>query len=129
MSYGLNGQMYFEPQWQNWGDLDYWIPDGKSHRFPNPGATTDPYKSVNTTYASALLYEKADFFKIKDITLTYNLPKTWISNLHIDNVRIYGQLKNYLTWSKVGDGYDSERGGSTSFPLAKQAVIGLNIQF
>ncbi|MDR0575022.1 MAG: TonB-dependent receptor [Tannerella sp.] len=127
MNYGLNTQIYFEPQWQNWGDLDYWTPDGKSHRFPSPGSLD--YSSINNgEYKASLGYEKADYFKIKDITLSYNLPKTWLSKAKIGDVKIYGSLKNFFTFSSVGS-YDSERGGETNFPLAKQAVIGLNIQF
>ncbi|MDR2840339.1 MAG: hypothetical protein LBV75_03595, partial [Paludibacter sp.] len=81
-----------------------------------------------TAYNSALKYQKADYFKIKDITLSYSLPKSWISKAFITNATIYGSLKNYFTFSAVGS-YDSERGGSTSFPLAKQMVFGINVTF
>jgi hypothetical protein len=37
-------------------------------------------------------------------------------------------LKNYFTFAKI-DNYDPERGGASSFPLAKQVVFGVNIQF
>ena len=126
MEYGAYGQIYFEPQWTNWGDVDYWVPDGKDHSFPSPGATT--YQSVITQFSSGLRYVKSDFFKIKDVTLSYNLPKTWINKAYMDNVRIYGSLKNFFTFSAVGS-YDAERDGAFTFPLAKQAVIGINIQF
>ena len=126
ISYDLNNQIYFEPQWTNWGDLDYWVPDGKDHKFPSTGTA---YQSVNSgEYKASLKYVKADYFKIKDITLAYNLPKRWMDIAHISNVKIYGSLKNFFTFSAVGT-YDSERGGSLNFPLAKQAVVGVNIQF
>jgi TonB-linked SusC/RagA family outer membrane protein len=133
MSYGLNGQTAFEPQWANWGDIDYWVPDGKSHPFPSPGAisssTGGSLASVNGgEYKTASQYEKADYFKIKDITLSYRFPKIWMNKLGINDVKVYGSLKNFFSFSAVGD-YDAERDGSISFPLAKQAVIGLNFQF
>ena len=59
------------------------------------------------------MYEKADYFKIKDITLAYNLPKSFINKFGVDNVKIYGSLKNYFNFSRVSN-YDSERGGSVS---------------
>jgi hypothetical protein len=127
MSYDLNNQIYFEPQWTNWGNLDYWTPDNPDARFPSPGSLA--YSAINNgEYKTSLKYEKADYVKIKDITLGYNLPKSWLNKAKIGNVKIYGSLKNFFTFSAVGD-YDSERGGSTSFPLAKQAVAGINIQF
>ena len=126
ISYDLYNQIYFEPQWTNWGDLDYWVPDGKDHKFPSTGTV---YQSVNSgEYKSSLKYAKADYFKIKDITLGYNLPKTWMNKAKFGNIKIYGSLKNFFTFSAVGT-YDSERGGEFSFPLAKQAVIGINAQF
>jgi TonB-linked SusC/RagA family outer membrane protein len=127
MSYGLNNQFYFEGNWTNWGDLDYWTPDNTDARFPSPGSLG--FTGINNgAYKTSLTYEKADFFKIKDITLSYNLPKVWMKSAKINNVRIYGSLKNFFTFSAVG-GYDSERGGSISFPLSKQAVVGFNVQF
>ena len=93
-------------------------------KFPSPGAD----KSIYTTYGSSLLYEKADFLKIKDITLSYSLPKTWISKIGLSNARIYGSLKNFFTFSHI-DNFDPEAGGGFSFPLAKQAVIGINLEF
>jgi len=128
MSYDLNNQIYFEPQWTNWGDLDYWTPDNPDAKFPSPGALA--YSSINNgEYKTSLKYEKADYFKVKDITLSYSLPKSLLNNVKISDVKIYGSLKNYFTFSAVGDNYDSERGGAVSFPLAKQAVLGVNIGF
>jgi hypothetical protein len=51
-----------------------------------------------------------------------------MSKVGLANARVYASLKNFLTWSSVDD-YDAERGGSISFPLQKQVVIGLNLQF
>jgi hypothetical protein len=52
-----------------------------------------------------------------------------LNNVKISDVKIYGSLKNYFTFSAVGNNYDSERGGAVSFPLAKQVVLGVNIGF
>jgi hypothetical protein len=117
----MNSQMNYETA--NWGDLDYWTPTNTSARFPSPGAASGLY----TPYQNALKYEKADFYKIKDITLSYNVPSKLLKNINISSLKVFGSLKNYFTFSAV-ENYDSERGGSISFPLAKQAVIGLNLQ-
>lgn len=122
MSYDFNSQLNFESA--NWADLDYWTVANPSAKFPNPGSVSAPH----TNYGSALLYEKADYVKIKDITLGYNLPKTLIKQVKFGSVRVYGSLKNFITFSEV-DNYDPERGGSISFPLAKQVVFGANIEF
>lgn len=122
LSYGMNNQLNYETA--NWGDLDYWTLTNTNAKFPSPGAAATIYSS----YGTALMYEKANYLKIKDITLSYTLPKSILNPVGIDNVRVYGSLKNFFTFSSI-DNYDPERGGSFNFPLAKQVVVGLNIQF
>lgn len=121
IEYDMNSQLNFETA--NWGNLDYWTPTNISARFPSPGSASSTWGS----YGSALLYEKADYIKIKDITLGYNFPTSLIKKVGLSKVKVYGSLKNFFTFSNI-DNYDPERGGSISFPLAKQMVVGLNIQ-
>jgi len=112
----------------NWADVDYWTPNNTGAKFPSPGSNGTGYSNIYTSYMSSLLYEKNNFFKIKDITLSYNLPKSIISKAFLSNAKIYCSMKNYFTWSTVDD-YDPERGGSINWPLAKQVVVGLNLSF
>ena len=125
ISYDMNSQLNYEAA--NWGDLDYWTLNNTDAKFPSPGLSS-ANSATHSQFGSALLYENADFIKIKDITLSYNLPKLLLGKAGIENVKIYGSLKNYFIFSKI-DNYDPERGGGISFPLAKQAVIGLNLEF
>ncbi len=108
----------------NWGELDYWTPSNLGADIPSPGCAG----ATPTFYKSSIQIQKADYFKIKDITLAYNLPKNLIKKVLISNARIYCSLKNFFTFSHF-DNYDPERGGSVNFPLMKQAVIGLNVTF
>nr|WP_319398419.1 TonB-dependent receptor [uncultured Carboxylicivirga sp.] len=120
ISYGFN-QLYTYDQ-ANWGDLDYWTPTNQGAKIPSPGAT-DPQE-----FKSVTAYEDASFWKIREITLGYNLPKNIISKAGIDRIKVYGSLRNFFTFSKI-DNYDPERGGDVSFPFAKQVVFGLNVEF
>jgi TonB-dependent starch-binding outer membrane protein SusC len=124
LAYDMNSKLSYETS--NWGDLDYWTYTHTSGKFPNPGSSD--YATLFASYGASLLYEKADYIKIKDITLSYSLPKNIIGKAKMDQVKIYGSLKNYFTFSKI-DNYDSERDGAVSFPLAKQMVVGINVQF
>lgn len=121
IAYDFNNLISYEPA--NWGDLDYWTPENQEAKFPTPG------NSINYgNYGSALLYEDASYIKIKDITLSYNLPKNPLSTVGIENVKLYGSMKNYFTFSNI-DHYDPERDGAITFPLAKQLVFGVNVEF
>ncbi len=102
-------------------DLDYWTPENQGAHFPRPGiANTAEYSGLNNV--------KASYWKIKDIMLSYNLPKSLITKAKLSNVKVYGSMKNYFTFSNV-DNYDPERGGAISNPLMKQVVFGLNVEF
>jgi len=121
LSYDFNNLVTYDGS--NWGNLDYWTPNNQKAKFPTPG------NSINwSTYGSAALYEKASYMKVKDITLAYNLPKNLIAKVGIGNVKFYGTLKNFFTFSSIKN-YDSERRGSVTFPLAKQVIFGVNVEF
>jgi TonB-linked SusC/RagA family outer membrane protein len=108
----------------NWGDLDYWTPQNTGAVIPSPGAGG----SSSTSFKDAIMMQKADYFKIKDVTLAYNLPKNFLKKILVSNARVYCSLKNFFTFSHF-DNYDPERGGSVNFPLMKQVVVGLNVTF
>ena len=129
MAYDKNNALGLGDGDANWADVSYWTPTNTDTKFPSPGANDNTLKAIYTTYRSALKYEKADYFKIKDITLSYNLEKNWLKSLHMSDASVYCSLKNFITINALDDNYDPERGGSISFPLAKQFVLGLNITF
>jgi TonB-linked SusC/RagA family outer membrane protein len=101
--------------------VDFWTPENQGGKFPRPGI-------VSQNDMPALAFEKASFLKIKEVTLGYSLPKNLISRVGISNLRVYGSLQNYFTFSNL-DNYDPERGGAISNPLSKQMVFGLNLEF
>ena len=120
MEYAYNSQFRYDMA--NWADLDYWTPENQNAKFPTPGLT------AASTYASTKLYEKASYLKLKDITLSYSVPNNFITKFGLSKLRAYASLKNFITFSNV-DNYDAERGGAVEFPLAKQVVVGVNVEF
>lgn len=119
-----NGYNLYTYDNSNWGELSYWTPENTNTIIPSPGTSS----TAGATYKNAVCMQKADYFKIKDITLSYQLPRNLLKNALIQNAKVYCSLKNFITTGKIS-GYDSERGGSVSFPLAKQVVIGVNVNF
>ena len=101
--------------------VDFWTPENQGARFPRPGIASQ-------NDMPALAFERASFFKIKEITLGYSFPKSLIEKIHVSNLRVYGSLQNFFTFSNL-DNYDPERGGAISNPLSKQAVFGINLEF
>lgn len=113
---------------RNQGDpglkFNYWTEDNPTNDFPRPEKSF----SSSDPRLESLGYVDGSYLKIKEITLGYSLPKTWISKISASKVRVYCSLKNFFTFSHFDD-YDPERGGSLSYPMTKQAVFGLNVEF
>lgn len=110
---------------ENGSNVDYWTPENPTNAFPRPNKGKSAAK---TTYFQTLKYADGSFLKIRDITLAYNLPKKTLSTIGIERLRLYATAKNFFTFSKI-DNYDPERGGGISFPMTKQLVFGLNLEF
>jgi len=108
--------------------FNYWTPTHPSNDFPvmNYLATTS-----NMTGFTGLNYVDGSFFKIKNVTLGYSLPRKLIRNLAIEKFRLYGTVTNPLVVAKshLLQQYDPEMNGSLSYPLTKQVVVGLNVTF
>jgi TonB-linked SusC/RagA family outer membrane protein len=73
-------------------------------------------------------YEKADFVRIKDITLSYDLAKDLLKNVGFDKLQIYFTGRNLITFTSW-EGLDPELDGQRSIPLQKEYVFGLNLGF
>ena len=108
--------------------FDYWTESNPSNYFPaiNASRSIDSY----TGYYS-LGYVDGSYFKVKNITLGYTLPKSTLAKLGLNNCRVYGTITNPLVIAKsslVKD-YDPEMGGSLNYPLTRQLVFGINLTF
>ena len=101
--------------------VDFWTPENQGAKFPRPGIASQ-------SNMPAVAFENASFLKIREMTLGYTIPKQAVSRIGISNIRIYGSLQNYFTFSNLNN-YDPERGGAISNPLSKQMVFGVNLEF
>lgn len=57
--------------------------------------------------ASSMQVEDASYFKIKDVTLAYTLPRKWLQGIGVKGIRAYVSAKNLLTFTKYS-WYDPE---------------------
>jgi TonB-linked SusC/RagA family outer membrane protein len=109
--------------------FNYWTPENPTNDFPvmNYLAT-----SSSMVGFSGLNYVDGSFFKIKNITLSYNFPVTGLlKKATIQRLRVYATMTNPLIIAKshlVKD-YDPEMNGVLDYPLTRQIVGGLNLTF
>lgn len=107
--------------------VDYWTESNQGAYYPRPG--TGGEQSV----LGSLSIVDGSFFKIKNITLGYTLPKSLTRKALMEKVRVYATAYNPLivAFDKQlrETGADPETNGSDVFPTYRQFVFGLKITF
>ncbi len=113
-------------------------------RWTESGQVTDIPKlyhgdRTSLSSSSSLFLEKADFLRLRDITLGYNLPSMWTTKLGISMVRVYLRGSNLAVLTgysgtdpeistnrnkNISVGYDNR-----SVPYPRTFTFGLNINF
>lgn len=110
--------------------FDYWTKEtgDENHVYPALNSNKPLNKYSGWT---GLTYVDGSFFKVKNITLGYTLPKNFIKKLGIENLRVYGTITNPFVVAKNSllKDYDPEMAGSLDYPLTKQMVFGVNMTF
>ncbi|RZK20774.1 MAG: SusC/RagA family TonB-linked outer membrane protein, partial [Flavobacterium sp.] len=69
----------------------------------------------------------ASFIRLKNVSLSYSLPSSWLSKLHAENIRVFTQAQNLLTITGY-KGFDPESQGVATPPL-RTIVAGLQFTF
>lgn len=80
---------------------------------------------------SAHIYENPDYVRIKDVSLSYDMPQSLIGKLGLTRLRLYVTGRNLLTFTKW-TGMDPElvdEDSQQEIPMQKEYVIGLSMGF
>lgn len=115
--------------------LNFWKAPGDM--VPNP-------KPTNVSRTSDRFLQKGDFIRLRNVTLSYNLPKTLIKRLKMQSLEVFVQGQNlfYRAPNYKGDpevgigsaesGTQANRGGVYSlfsFPTTRSFTTGINLRF
>ncbi len=115
---------------------DFWTPTNPSNTIPRPS------QGGNTTYlatrASSRFLENADFLRLKDVSVSYDLPSSLLNVLKLSRARVSLQAVNLLTLTKY-QGLDPESSSrndllsagidNTPYPLTRMYSASLQIGF
>ena len=110
---------------------DRWTPEHTNGTMPAANASN--WQQFLTS--SGVVFD-GSYMKIKQIQLGYTLPKSFTRKFKVDNLRIYGSLDDWFTFSDY-PGFDPEVTGSGNslgvdkgvYPTSKKVVFGVNITF
>ena len=109
--------------------LDYWEKPGDTGTNPRPvaGNTSESYN-----FGSDRWLEDGSYIRLKDITLSYNLPQRALDKIKLQGLKFYVSGLNLYTFHDVSY-WDPERGatgiGAGIYPMTKTIVGGIELTF
>ena len=109
---------------------DMWTENNPNAAYP-AFSYADQLNKHNIWRVGSKFFEKASYMALREITLSYNLPKKWINALKMANASVYltGQNLFYLT---SYDGASPEPAGGYDYgryPTPRTLIFGLNVSF
>lgn len=102
--------------------IDYWTPTNTNADFQKPIYS----QAGGDAYSGLLGYRDASFLKVRYISLGYNLPKSLISKIGAQSMKVYVQAKNPGSLYSAIDWMDMDLGTST---YNRGWVFGVNVGF
>lgn len=128
--------MYRKTFAQDYNCYDYWK-DAWTENNPNPNA---PYPRLridinhpNEYDSDWWVVKNTYFLRFKELQLSYDVDKKWLTHLNINNLRLYIMAYNLavLTNVKVDDPESTDWNNAEGryYPLQRSFSIGLNVNF
>jgi TonB-linked SusC/RagA family outer membrane protein len=104
--------------------LNYWKKPGDivPYGAPSTNYGSDPYGDY---YRSDAIVSNASYIRLKNLALSYTLPKSWQQAMHLQNARIYMQAQNLLTFTNYF-GLDPET-GPNGLPPLRMITLGIHV--
>jgi TonB-linked SusC/RagA family outer membrane protein len=117
---------------------DTWTPDNPDADIPiftlvdrQRNHLAAGYDQGSMDHSSSRMWEKGDFFALREVTLSYNLDGEKINNI-VDNARLYltGSNLAYFNSFSGSSPEESSSGIDTGrFPLPRTITLGVNVNF
>lgn len=117
-------------------DYDFWTINNPNAKYPSLVPQAD---GIPQRYAfrgnSTMWWEKGDFFKINELTLSYNFEDKWVKGLGLDRLYLHFTAFNVWQWQAsktVIDASMVDPRGHTfgdGYPMPRKYVFGVNVQF
>ncbi|WP_162141644.1 SusC/RagA family TonB-linked outer membrane protein [Pedobacter heparinus] len=102
-------------RWQNPGDI------AENQRFTQKTTLSSIYSLILSSNRS---YVDASFIRLKNVSLSYQLPKEWIKRMSLQSLRIYTHVQNLFTLTRY-KGLDPETQSSTTLPQLRIITLGI----
>ena len=114
--------------------LDYWKPVDSANgdwTAANPNAEYfriygQGNNSGYNTRAQTKYLMNGSYLRVKNVTLSYNFPKSWLAPITLTSLKAFVSCENLHTFTKLMKGYDPER-LSWGYPFYRTISFGFNV--
>jgi TonB-linked SusC/RagA family outer membrane protein len=104
-------------------------------RWTTPGQITDVPRIQNGLANQAGISTRylfdASYLNLKNVSLGYNMPKSFASSIGITGAKIFAAVDNAKFWAKGNKGMDPQRAitgvSDYSYPIYRTITVGLNV--
>ncbi len=100
---------------------DYWTPEKPST------SMFRPHEVNYSEYRDILGYQDASYIRLRNISLSYNLPKNWLKTVGLSRVKVYIAGDNI--WTITDYSSYSPEGNPDDYPETRNYTFGININF
>ena len=119
--------------------LDRWNETNPNGKYPRLTMT-----DANNWKQSSFWMRSAAYCRLKNIQLSYTLPRTWLKKLRMKSAMVFVNAQNLFTVTNFWDGYDPEvgyggdssgdfdvvkLGSANNYPQVKIVTVGLELKF
>lgn len=121
-----------------------WSEENPDTYFPRLRGYTALNARAQLTVPQSKYLQNVAYMRLKNVSLGYTLPSSWVSKAGIANARVYVTGQNLWTWSpmykyvktldpEVIEGGDPElasgAGNGMAYPMMKTYTVGINVTF
>ena len=103
--------------------LDHWTPENPNAYYPRLR-----FGGWGNTRTQTRYMQDASYIRLKQITLGYTLPKEVLTNIGLQNLRLFITGQNLCEWTKLIKSYDPEL-LSQNYPINRVITIGVQARF
>jgi hypothetical protein len=126
---------WIQPLKEQWGAVpellldNYWSQHNTEEQNLNAKYPRLTYTNTTNTYAGSDYWLfNGGYFRVKNITLGYSLPKDLLSNARIKDLRCYFSVNDLPAISNHPKGWDPEVGSRSDF-ISTSFIFGVNVKF
>lgn len=118
------------PSNQNISQLDRWTTPGQITSVPRPYSNLTEPGGYNIQNFSSRFVEVASYIRLKQVSLTYSLPKVVLQRLKIPNISFFFQAYNLATITNYrGDDPENTGNNLNAYPNPRTLTGGIKVNF